>query len=110
MGRDRGAAGATQPAVGKSWQLLPILNANTDVQQRTVGTIIFQVMEMENRRGRRGKHSRGGVELADARSDPRPDLPPTPGRAAGTLPVLVPKPRIPFAAVVTLREMRGRAL
>lgn len=85
-----------EAAVGKSWRLLWILTANTDAQQRTVGTMIFQVMEMENRRVRRGNHSRGGGELADARSYQRADLPPTPGRAVGTLPVLVSKPRNPL--------------
>lgn len=78
------------PAVRTSWQLLSILNTNTDVQQRTVGAIIFQVMKMENRR----VHNPVGVELADARSYQRPHLPPTP------LPVLGSQPRIPFAAVV----------
>lgn len=96
----------------KSWQLLWLLKAKPDVQHRAVGTTIFQVMKMENRRGRRGKQSRGGVELADARSYQRPDPPPTPGRPVGALPVLVPKPRNPLAAAVALipREMRGHVL
>lgn len=45
----------------KAGQLLSIRNANTDVQPKTVATIISQVMKMENR-----QHRRGAVELADA--------------------------------------------
>lgn len=78
--------------VMKSGQLLSVRNANTDVQPKTVGTIISQVMKMENR-----QHRSGGVELADAWSHQRPNLihHQTPGPAVGThFPFLFPSCKI----------------
>lgn len=96
-----------EAAVIKGWQLLSIRNANADVQPKTVGTIISQVMKMENRQQRRG-----GVELADASSYQRPNLihHQTPGPAVGThFLFLFPSCRILklFAVTLILRETRG---
>lgn len=90
----------------KSWQLLSIRKANTDVQPKTVGTIISQVMKMENRQERRGGVAGGCFELSKSEPDPGP--------AVGThyFLLLFPSCRILklFAVTLILRGTRGRVL
>lgn len=75
---------------GGRWkQLLSIINANTEVQPKTLGTIISQVMKMENRQQRkRGVLSCGCLELSKTKPDPPPN---TSTGWRHTLPVLVSK-------------------